>query len=97
MKKTALIKDFLREIKKTFTRFLSITIMIMLGVFVLIGLKVTGPMMRDNATRHTDAQNMYDIKIIGPVGIDDEDLREIKKIDGVEIIYPGKLLSLIHI
>ena len=94
MKKTALIKDFLREIKKTFTRFLSITIMIMLGVFVLIGLKVTGPMMRDNATRHTDAQNMYDVKIIGPVGIDDEDLREIKKIDGVETIYPGKLADL---
>lgn len=63
MRRTALLKDILREIKKTLTRFLSITVMIMIGVFVLVGLKVTGPMMRDTATFHTNAQNMYDIKV----------------------------------
>lgn len=94
MKKTALIKDILREIKKTRMRFLSITVMIMLGVFVLVGLKVTGPMMRENATIHTEEQNMYDIRIKTPVGINDEDIDEIKKVSDIDILEPVKSIDL---
>lgn len=94
MKKKALLKDMLREIKKTRTRFLSITAMIMVGVFVLVGLKVTGPAMRDNATMHADRQNMYDIKVVGPVGIDDEDIRLIEGVDGIQNLYAGYSVDL---
>ena len=94
MKKKALLKDMLREIKKTRTRFLSITAMIMVGVFVLVGLKVTGPAMRDNATMHAERQNMYDLTIVGPVGIDDEDIRLIEGVDGIQDLYAGYSVDL---
>lgn len=75
MKRTAMIKDLLREIKKTWTRFLSTTVMIALGVFILVGLKVTGPMMSETVSSHSESQNMYDILITSPIGISKDDVK----------------------
>ena len=53
MKKTALIKTSLREIRQSTTRFLSIMGIIFLGVMVFVGLKATGP---DIITRKSSFQ-----------------------------------------
>ena len=49
MKKTALIKTSLREIRQTTTRYLSIMGNIFLGVMVIEGLKATGTDMNKTA------------------------------------------------
>jgi len=43
-------KNILREFKSSFPRFISIAILLALGAFVLIGLKVTGSDMRATGT-----------------------------------------------
>ena len=87
--KNAHLKDILREISNTWKRFLSILIMTALGVFILVGLKVTGPKMRDSIERHIVDQNMYDLIISSPVGINDEDMDALKKITGVKEMDTG--------
>ena len=52
MKKTALIKTSLREIRQSTTRFLSIMGIIFLGVMVFVGLKATGPDMIKTANNY---------------------------------------------
>ena len=87
--KNAHLKDILREISNTWKRFLSILIMTALGVFILVGLKVTGPKMRDSIERHIVDQNMYDLQISSPVGINDEDMEALGKITGVKEMDTG--------
>lgn len=47
----ALHKDTLVEIKSSYTRLLSLIIMIMIGVAVFVGLKASGPAMISMADR----------------------------------------------
>lgn len=66
-------------------------IMTALGVFILVGLKVTGPKMRTSIEKHIDKQNMYDIYVSSPLGLNEDDInammifRELK-IDFLDII-----------
>lgn len=87
--KNAHLKDILREISNTWKRFLSILIMTALGVFILVGLKVTGPKMRDSIEHHIVDQKMYDLRISSPVGINDEDMEALKNIKGIKEMETG--------
>ena len=91
MKKRALYKDIFRQIKNNFTRFLSILLLSVLGVFVLVGLKVTGPMMRQTATDYTIKENMYDISVTSPLGLNEKDISVIE--ENKEIEYAEKIFS----
>lgn len=77
------IKDIIREIKRTWKRFLSILIIMALGVFVLVGLKVTGPQMRQTFEHHISKQKMYDIYISSLAGIDEKDIEAIEKVGDI--------------
>ncbi|MDO5716231.1 MAG: FtsX-like permease family protein [Tissierellia bacterium] len=84
MKKRAMTKDILREIRKTWTRFLSILIMTAIGVFVFVGLKVTGPQMRHTATDYATRQKMYDVIVTAPLGLDEKDMAILEETPGIE-------------
>lgn len=71
--KLALWKDIVREIWHSLPRFLSIAIMIFLGVFVYAGLKGTGPLMRNTIDDFTFKTNMADIIVEASWGLDKED------------------------
>ncbi|GAF36082.1 hypothetical protein [Lentilactobacillus farraginis] len=58
--KKALRKNIFREFRFSFARFISITMLLALGVFVLIGLKVTGPDMRTTGNNYYTAHKMAD-------------------------------------
>lgn len=68
-------------------RFLSVSALLALGVFVLIGLNVTGPNMRKTAQIEYAKSNLADAKISSTIPISDEtqryfnDLKEIEKIE----------------
>ena len=68
-------------------RFLSVSALLALGVFVLIGLNVTGPNMRKTAQIEYDKSNLADAKISSTIPISDEtqryfnDLKEIEKLN----------------
>lgn len=82
--KTALIKDSLREIKKTYKRFISILLMAFLGVGFFAGIRASSPDMIDTIDTYYKNQNVYDIQVISTLGLTNEDIDEISKIENVE-------------
>lgn len=83
----SLIKNNFKSIIKTRRRFLSILVMAFLGVGFYSGLVASSPDMLDSLDKYADENNMYDIGIVSTLGLTDEDVDEIKKIDGIENAY----------
>ena len=82
--KKALMKDSVKEIRNTFKRFLSILMMAFLGVGFFAGVRATSPDMVDTLDKYYDSQNVYDIQLMSTLGLTDEDIGEISKIENVE-------------
>ncbi|MFT8529399.1 MAG: FtsX-like permease family protein [Lentilactobacillus diolivorans] len=85
--KSILWRNIFREFRFSFARFISIATLLGLGVFVLIGLKVTGPDMRMTGNNYYTSHKMADAMINSNTGITKADqsymrtLPHIKKIE----------------
>lgn len=79
-----LIKDIVRDIKKSLGRFLSITAIIALGVAFFSGVKIAPEDMKKTADKYYDDYNLMDIRIVSTLGLTEDDLKEIEKIEGIE-------------
>ncbi|AGK98400.1 ABC transporter permease [Clostridium pasteurianum] len=82
MKKTVL-KNLFRDIKKTFSRFLSIVIIITVGVSFYAGVRATSPDMKKSGDYYFYKNNLMDFKVISTLGITKDDIAEIEKLNGV--------------
>ncbi|HAQ63361.1 MAG TPA: hypothetical protein DCR23_02755 [Ruminococcaceae bacterium] len=76
-------KDFRREVRNSLTRFLSIMLIVVLGVAFFAGIKSTPPAMRASADATYDNENFMDIMVQGTLGVTDKDIYEISKIENV--------------
>ncbi len=88
MKLSALWKDTFREIKGTWTRFLSITLIILLGVSFFVGISAAGPDMKGTVNEYYDNYNLMDQHILSTVGIKDEDVEVMNSVEGAHA-HPG--------
>lgn len=79
MKKT-LWKDIFRSIWQTKGRFLSLFLLMALGSFALVGLKVSGPNLENTARHYINQHRLMDLSIMGSHGFSKKDLQEIKSI-----------------
>ncbi len=86
---SSLIKDTLRTIQKTKGRFFSIFAIVALGVAFFSGIMGTAPTMRSNADMYFDETNFMDYRIVSNFGITNEDIQELRKVDGVEAVEPA--------
>lgn len=82
--KKALLKDSLKQIVKTNKRFISILLMAFMGVGFFAGVRATSPDMRDTLDIYLDNKNMYDISLVSTLGLTDDDVNEISKLDGID-------------
>jgi putative ABC transport system permease protein len=76
-------KNLLRDIKKTLSRFLSIVIIIAVGVAFYAGVRATSPDMKISGDAYFTKNNLMDFRVISTLGLTKEDLTEIQKINGV--------------
>lgn len=84
MIKSALKKDSLRNITKSLGRFLSILAIVALGVAFLSGLKISPEVMKGTADQYYDDYNLMDIRVVSNLGLTDDDLEAISRVEGVE-------------
>ena len=82
--KKALYKDAFKEIKNTYKRFISILLMAFLGVGFFAGIRATSPDMIDTIHKYYETQNVYDIQVVSTLGLTQEDVDVIEKIEGIE-------------
>ena len=81
--KSALFKDTIREIKKTFGRFISIFGIVLVGVAFFVGVKASAPYMKRSADAYFDRENLFDLKIYSPIGFSDDDVEKVRDTDGI--------------
>ncbi|HCL03533.1 MAG TPA: cell division protein FtsX [Lachnoclostridium phytofermentans] len=86
MKKKALHKDFRIEIKKTWTRFLSILLIVALGVAMFAGLRACKDDMLQSADEYYDSTNLMDLRVLSTLGLTEDDVEAISKLDGVSAV-----------
>lgn len=77
-------KDFYMEIKKSFGRFMSIFLIVALGVAFFSGIRAAEPAMRKTGDSYFDKSKLMDIKAISTLGITEEDIDAFAAVDGVE-------------
>lgn len=93
--KNRIFTNGFRTIKKMFPRFLSLLIISFLGTFSFVGLQSTAPNMLDTLDYYYDQNDVYDIRIISTLGLNDNDLealKEVENIDKVEGSYSKDVL-----
>lgn len=87
--KKSLLKDSIRQIKNTFKRFLSILLIVLLGVGFFAGMQATSPDMKEAIDEYFDAQNMMDIEVISTLGLTCDDINALKNVEGVSQVNPA--------
>ena len=91
----SLRKELFREIRGSFTRFLSIFVMVALGCMFLVGLRSAAPDMRKTSDEYFDRQNFMDIQILSTLGLTSEDIEAFSQVNGVETAEGGWSLDAI--
>ena len=77
------VKLTLREIKNSLGRYLAIFAIIALGAGLFVGLRLSRPDFLETYDRYIDETNFYDFRLVSTLGLTEDDLREVMKIDGV--------------
>lgn len=77
-------KNIRRTLASTRSRFLAIFSIVALGVGFLTGLVTSTPDMRDSIETYLDDANLYDLRILGTLGLTDDDVQALSQLEGVE-------------
>ena len=82
--KTALLKDGIKEIKNSYKRFISLLLIVLLGVGFFAGIKATSPDMKKTLDTYFDDLDVMDIQVISTLGLTDDDIEAIGQVEQVE-------------
>ena len=88
MKKKALTKEFFMSIKKTYNRFISICLIVLLGTAFFAGVKAAEPDMQESADLFFDDSKLMDIRVLSALGLTEDDVTAISAMEGVESAIP---------
>lgn len=89
MKKKALVQDFKIEVKKSIARFLSILLIVALGVAFYSGIRASKPDMKLSADKYYDDTGMMDVRVISTMGLTADDAAAIGRVKGIEDTEPA--------
>ncbi len=85
--------DTVRSIKKTFSRFVSIVVIVALGCGLFVGLNSVSKDMKDTADSYYKKNNLMDLRLQSFIGLYEEDLNKIRLIEGVESVQGMKFVD----
>lgn len=94
-KKKALWTSTFREIYQSKARFISILLIIMLGVGFYAGIKATGPDMLNTADTYYKDNKLMDTKLMSTTGLEDKDIELIKGDKTVKTVEPSYSLDVL--
>lgn len=81
----SIIKLTKREIRSSLGRYLAIFAIIALGAGLFVGLRLSRPDFLETYNNYTNKTNFYDFRLVSTLGLTDEDIAEVKKMDGVKL------------
>ena len=85
--------DTLRLIRKSFNRFFSLVMIVMIGAAFMMGLLSSRVIMEDSVDKYNDKNHLQDIQIFSSYGFDENDIEAIRSLDFVERCFPSKMID----
>ena len=82
MKNTSFSKNLLREIKNSKSRFLSIFVIVAIGVAFFAGVRATSPDMILTCDKYLKENNLSDLTILSTTGFISSDIEKVKNLKG---------------
>ncbi len=86
-------KDTFRLIKRTFNRFFSLVMIVLIGVAFMMGLLSTREIMETNVDRYSDENSLQDIQLYSSYGFDDADIEAISSLDYVDKVFASRFID----
>ena len=83
----------LRKIKKSLGRFLSILLIVALGVGFFAGLRESAPDILTTLDNYYDNTNLMDFKITSTTGLTNDDIKSLKELEHVDLVVPSYSLD----
>lgn len=99
MKLTIYYKDSIRKLKTSIFRYISIIVIIMLGVGFFVGMNSVAPDMKKTTEEYLKTSNVFDIQLASNLGYDKKDVEkfeQIEEITEVEPVYNYDVLTTIN-
>lgn len=96
-RKNRLGTDSIREVRNTFSRYLSILVLSALAVAFLSGLRTTAPDMQYTADNYYDRTHLMDGYVLSTLGLTDEDLDALAGADGIEAVEGARDLDAVAV
>lgn len=90
-----LYKNALIKIKKSFGRYLSLLVIIMIGVVLFTGLQASVPSIINSANKYYNNHNLMDFKIVSSMGLNEDDINALKSIKKVKTVIPSYSLDVL--
>ena len=92
----AFLKDFFREFVRNKGRFISVFFIVLLGAAFFSGIRSNKNSMISSAEKYYNDSKMMDIKVQGTLGLTDDDVKDVSKFEGIDIVegnYSANVLS----
>ena len=96
MGKKALRKDLWTEIRKSRNRFVSIFLIVALGVAFFSGVRAAQPDMRMTGDAYFDKYHLMDLRVVSTLGFSEENIEAIRNVEGVEMAEPSYMADVLH-
>ncbi len=74
-----------RDIRQSLGRFIAISLIILLGVLIFVGVKATGPALIDSAQSVLNKQRLTDVQVTSTKGFTNQDIKAVKKAAGAKV------------
>ena len=88
-----LMKDSVRTMQKSVSRFISIIAIVALGISFFAGMNATAPDMMATARQYYSDTNLMDLCVQSTIGLDDEDIAAISSVSGVQSVMGVKTVD----
>ena len=90
-----LYKNAFKKIKKSLGRYISLLVIVMVGVGFYAGIEASAPNIVKVADRYYKSNQLMFFKIVSTMGLTDEDAAALELIDGVEDAIPSYSLDML--
>ncbi len=84
MKHNKMAKNLFQSIRRSIGRYIAIALIIALGAALFVGLRTTKADMVATAQKYTDAQNMFDIRMLSSYGWSRDQVEKISQMEGLQ-------------
>ena len=90
-----LLKNSTKKVFKSFGRFISISLIILIGIGVFVGLRESTPGMLHTADNYYDELELMDYKISSTYGLDTNDINALKNLQNIAKVIPSYSLDIL--